>query len=156
MRDSLGRNDTVDVEVHSATAAIVTLRGDHDLASAHEIATALVAASVQRSVLVDLSECTFIDSSVITALLRASNNLHASGGQLALVIAEGQHRAIRSVFEIMSLERLMPAFETRAAAISHLETERPAASERTTMRLRALSEIIDQSLIESDEPRRAA
>jgi hypothetical protein len=72
------------------------------------------------------------------------------------VIPPGRHRAVRCVFEIMSLERLMPMFETRAAAFSHLEAAMPASSAPTTMRLRALSEIIDQSLVETDDQRRAA
>ncbi|MDP9257922.1 MAG: STAS domain-containing protein [Actinomycetota bacterium] len=150
------RHDTVEVEVHSTTASIVTLRGEHDLDSATRIASALKAASVRRNVVVDLSQCTFLDSSVISALLRASNTLHVHGGQILLVIPPGRHRAVRCVFEIMSVERLMPMFETRAAAFSHVEAALPASSAPTTMRLRALSEIIDQSLVETDDHRRAA
>lgn len=147
--------DDIEVEFHSATAAIVTLRGEHDLSSKLEVARALATASGCRDVLVDLSECTFIDSSVISALLQASNRLHANGGLLELVIPGGAHQAILRVFELMSLERLLPIHETRAAAISCVHGARIAPRARG-MRLRALSELIDNSLIDVEEGRRAA
>jgi anti-anti-sigma factor len=142
----------IEVEVHSATAAIVTLRGEHDLDSRPDIAKALETASGRTHVLVDLSECTFIDSSVISALLRASNSLTIRGGLLELVIPSGAHRAVRNVFEIMGLQRLLPIHETRAAAIEYLDAPPPATTE-TGMRLRALSQIIDESLAETEERR---
>jgi hypothetical protein len=43
--------------------------------------------------------------------------MHAQGGtRLSLVIPTSGHQAVRSVFELMSIERLLPTFETRAAA----------------------------------------
>jgi anti-anti-sigma factor len=134
---------------------VVTLRGEHDLASKEELKAALVAESHRRNVIVDLSSCTFIDSSVITVLLRAANDLHARGGQFSLVIAPGGHRAVRTVFDLMSLDRVLPTHETRAAAIRHLDTTSGTASRSAPTRLRALSEIIDFSLLEGEE-RRAA
>jgi anti-anti-sigma factor len=152
----VGPHDTIEVEVHSATASIVTLRGEHDLSSAAKIAVALKEASARRNVLVDLSQCEFMDSSVISALFRASNNLLERGGQLSLVIPGDKHGAIRSLFEIMSLDRLMPTHETRAAAVSHLDTAQPAANAPGSRRLCSLSEIIDQSLPDADELRQAS
>ncbi|MDP9257049.1 MAG: STAS domain-containing protein [Actinomycetota bacterium] len=152
----MGPHDTIEVEVHSATASIVTLRGEHDLNSAAKIAVALKEASARRDVLVDLSQCDFMDSSVISALFRASNSLHERGGQLSLVIPGDRHGAIRSLFEIMSLDKLMPTHETRAAAVSYLDAAQPMTNAPSTRRLRSLSEIIDQSLPRADEQRRAS
>jgi anti-anti-sigma factor len=151
----VGPHDSIHAEVHSTHAAIVTLCGEHDLASAEELKAALVTASRRRYVIVDLSGCTFIDSSVISVLLRASNELHERGGQLSLVISRGGHRAVRTVFDLMSLDRVMPTHETRAAALRHLDTATSATSAPPATRLRALSEIIDFSLLDSEE-RRAA
>jgi anti-anti-sigma factor len=152
----VGWHDTIEVEDHSATASIVTLRGEHDLNSAPKIATALKEASIRRNVLVDLSQCDFMDSSVISALFRASNSLHERGGQLSLVIPGDRHGAVRSLFEIMSLARLIPTHETRAAAISYLDTAQPATNAPTTMHLRSLTELIDHGLPDADEERRAS
>jgi anti-anti-sigma factor len=154
--ERVGRNDTIEVEVHSTTASIVTLRGEHDLDSAAKIAAALKEASVRRNVLVDLSPCDFMDSTVISALFRASNDLHARGGQLSLVILGDRHGAIRSLFEIMSLARLIPTHETRAAAISYLDTAQQTTEAPSTMHLRSLSELIEPSLFDAAEERRAA
>lgn len=147
---------SIEVEVHSATAAIVTLRGEHDLSSAAELVAALTTASARRNVLVDLSCCDFMDSSIISALFRASNSLHESGGQLSLVIPRDRHGAIRTLFEVTSLAKLIPTHETRDAAISHLDTAQPATSATTTTVLRSLTEIIDQGLPGADEERRAS
>jgi len=152
---SVGPHDCIQAEVHSTHVAIVTLRGEHDLASGEELKAALVTASRRRNVIVDLSGCTFIDSSVISVLLRASNELQERGGQLSLVIPRGGHRAVRTVFDLMSLDRLMPTHETRAAALRQLDDTTSATSGPPSTRLRALSEIIDFSLLDSEE-RRAA
>jgi anti-anti-sigma factor len=152
----VGPHDSIEVEVHSTTASIVTLRGEHDLNSATRIAAALTSASVRRNVLVDLSQCEFMDSSVISALFRASTRLHARGGRLALVIPADKHGAIRSLFEIMKLASLIPTHETRVAAIEYLDIPQPATSAPGAERLRSLSEIIDQSLPGADEQRQAS
>lgn len=152
----MGRHDTIEVEAHSDGASIVAFHGEHDLNSAAEIAAALKTASASRNVLVDLSQCDFMDSSVISALFRASSDLHERGGELALVIPADRHGAIRSLFELMGLARLMPTFETRKAALSHLHTSQPESDPPTTTRLRSLNEIIDQSLPGSDGQRRAS
>jgi anti-anti-sigma factor len=154
----VGRQDTIEIEVHSRTASIVSLRGEHDLNSVARIEETLIAASVCGHVLVDLSCCAFIDSTVISALLRASNRLHARGGLLSLVIPNGEHQAIRSIFELMSIERLLPTHATRAAAIAHLEGDSAHTATAPRTRLRALSEIIDASFLDAadaEEPRAA-
>jgi anti-anti-sigma factor len=148
-------HDTISAEVHSANLVIVTLQGEHDLASNPEVDAALAIGGDQRSIIVDLSRCTFIDSTIIGALLKASYKRQERGGQLALVMSADGHRAVRSVFELMSLERLMPIFESRATALRHVETA-ASATKLSTARLRALSEIIDLSLTATDEQHRAA
>ena len=90
------RDPGIELELHSSSLAIVTLRGEHDLASSPEIANRLSSASDHANVLVDLSACTFMDSAVISALLRASNALNTRGGLLSLVIPHGRHLAIRA------------------------------------------------------------
>jgi anti-anti-sigma factor len=78
----------VEVEFRLPGIAFVTLRGEHDLSSKPDLTEALTAASAKRDVLVDLSDCTFMDSSVIGALFRAHQSLAEGGGRLELVIPE--------------------------------------------------------------------
>jgi len=127
----VGPHDAIGVDVDSNHAAIVSLHGEHD---------------------VDLSACTFIDSSVISVLLRAANDLHTRGGRLSLVISPGGHRAVRTVFDLMNLDRVMPAHETQAAALRALDS---TTGPLPATRLGVLSEIIDFSLLDNEE-RRAA
>jgi anti-sigma B factor antagonist len=68
-------------------AASVALVGEHDLATAPELAEAL--RETAGPVLVDLSQCTFIDSTVIGALVRAHRGLQAHGHRLDVRAAEG-------------------------------------------------------------------
>jgi anti-sigma B factor antagonist len=152
----VAQHGTIEVEVHSATVSIVTLRGEHDLDSSAQIRGALAGANGRSNVVVDLSQCSFMDSSVISVLLRASNRLHERGGQLALVIPGDRHQAIRRLFDLMSIDRLMPTYEARAAAISDIDVSPPRTTAPRTTRLRALSEIIDLSLIDTDDQRHAA
>lgn len=148
----MGPHDAIGVDVDSNHAAIVSLHGEHDLASVEELKAALATAGRRRDVIVDLSACTFIDSSVISVLLRAANDLHTRGGRLSLVISPGGHRAVRTVFDLMNLDRVMPAHETQAAALRALDS---TTGPLPATRLGVLSEIIDFSLLDNEE-RRAA
>ena len=107
---------SIEFEVHSANAAIVTLRGEHDLNSKPEVAKALSAASAYDNVVVDLSECSFLDSSVISTLLQTSNRLNERDGLLRLVIAGDGHAGVRRLFEVMDLERVLPIHSSREVA----------------------------------------
>lgn len=145
----------IEIEVRSFDVAIVTLRGEQDLQTKAEVVRALDLASITPNVLVDLAGCTFIDSSVISTLLRASNDLHRRGGLLELVIPSETHRAIRAVFELMGLQRVLPIHETAEQAIAHLDAPRPEAT-GSGMRLRALSESIDIAQADVESLRDAA
>ena len=60
------------------------LRGEHDLSTAPEVRAAL--SSISGSVLVDLADCAFIDSTIIGALITASQELEREGHVLELYV----------------------------------------------------------------------
>lgn len=99
----------VDVEVQPARApqyaAIVSLRGEHDLGTAAAVRDAL--SPVFGDVLVDLSECTFVDSTVIGALIAASQELQREGHALALVVPPENVNVGRTL-EIVRVGELLP------------------------------------------------
>ena len=111
----------------SAEVAVVTLRGEHDLHSWSEVTLALANASQRRSVLVDLSACTFLDSSMLTALLVTGKQLRLRGGALAVVIPPGAQ--VRRIFEIMNVHMLVGVHEHRAAALAGLAGAAAEAAE---------------------------
>jgi anti-anti-sigma factor len=98
----------VEVEVRPARArqyaAIVSLRGEHDLATTPALRDAL--SPVLGDVLVDLSECTFVDSSVIGALIAASLELQREGHALSLVIPPENVNVARTL-EIVRIGELL-------------------------------------------------
>jgi anti-sigma B factor antagonist len=150
----VGPQDTIDVEVHSAHAAIVTLRGEHDLSSRPQITVALAVARGCGNVLVDLTGATFIDSSVINALLHSANVLVREGARLEVVVPPDCY-SMRSLFEILSVTRLLAMHDTRDAGIASISLAAPPRITVPGLRIRALVHEIDVSLAEV-EARRVA
>ena len=60
---------SVEVVRHSARIAVVSLVGEHDLSTKDRMLDALASAASQPCVVVDLSRCTFVDSSFIGVLV---------------------------------------------------------------------------------------
>jgi anti-anti-sigma factor len=126
----VGLQGTIQVEIHPAGATIVSLSGEHDLESQARVEAALTAGGVCPTVFADLSGCTFADSSVIAALLRAARQLRERGGALELIVAL-EARSIRRTLEMMGVAAFLPLHDSRAAALAGLEaTPRPASYPR--------------------------
>ena len=99
--------------------AVVGLFGEHDLSGKARLTEALATASARLNVLVDLSACTFMDSSVIGALLLARSQLAERGGRLELVIPP-EARAVRRIAELTTLGNLLPIHESQSAGCASL------------------------------------
>ena len=110
---------TVEIAHPSPRLAVVTLQGEHDISTSETLEQALAQAAAHSNVLVDLSACSFIDSTVITILIRTAETVKAGGEQIALVIPPAQ-RAIARVAEMTGLGQLVPLYDTREAALAAL------------------------------------
>lgn len=100
---------TVEVELRPvsapAFAAVVRLCGEHDLATGDDLRTAL--APVHGSVLVDLSECSFVDSTVIGVLVADHQSRIREGHRLELLVpAENTH--VTRTLNVSGVGRLLP------------------------------------------------
>jgi anti-sigma B factor antagonist len=111
---------TTEIEIHSATACIVTLRGEHDASSSEAVTMALTLARGYSNVLVDLSGCQFVDSSVINALLLASKRAREHGGGVELVVPTDT-TAVRRTLEIANVQMILAFHATRAEAIESID-----------------------------------
>jgi len=83
---------------------LVALTGEWDLYNQPELDTTLqeAVAAGERRIVVDLTEATYIDSSVLGALVGARERLRkAGGGEVAIVTDEAQ---MRKIFEITGLD----------------------------------------------------
>ncbi|SRR6266511_265505 len=72
-------------------------------------------------VVFDLSELQFVDSSGLGALLSCLRQLNAAGGGLKLC---GMAKSVRSLFELVRMERIFDIVETKADAISAFQGTR--------------------------------
>ena len=97
--------------------AVVKLRGEHDLSGKQRLADSLAMAGGKRDVLVDLSECTFMDSSVIGVLSLACDRVIGRGGWLRLVIPP-EATTVRRTSTLTGLAGMLPTFESTSAALA--------------------------------------
>jgi anti-sigma B factor antagonist len=93
---------------------VVSLAGEHDLYTAPKVQEALrgVIAAGARTIVVDLTETTFLDSTMLHALLSARNELR-DGGRLLLVTND---ETVKRVFEIAGIDRFFDFYPSRRAA----------------------------------------
>ena len=109
------------IEVVSASAAVVTLGGDHDVASRDAIADAFGVAATGRDLLVDLTDCTFIDSTIIKLLLHTMRALEEHDARLELVIDSAIPRGhVARVAELMGIADVITTHASRSDGIRSL------------------------------------
>ena len=99
---------------------ILALRpcGELDLAVADQVADAITAARADRySVLVDLAECAFIDSTGIAVILRGRLAHHEDGLRLVAARPGGQ---VKKVLDLVGLDDHGVIFGDRAGALEAL------------------------------------
>ena len=111
---------TVEIEIHSLRACILTLHGEHDPASRPGMMLANAIDDGYLDVLIDLSDCSFADSSIDAELLAASARLRRRDGSLELVVPAGAV-ALRRVLEDGGVSRVLPFHETRGAGIASMD-----------------------------------
>jgi anti-anti-sigma factor len=116
----------------------LSLAGEFDMANAPQIieeGERLLADDNQ--VIVDLSDATFIDASVIHALVRVGAEARKDGRVVVLQL--GTAAIVERVIEISNIERVLPRARTRAEAIDTIRQLRPPAENPITSLLRVSS-----------------
>ena len=107
--------------------AIVDVQGEADLHTAHELRAAIMEAidGGATSLVIDLSDTTFIDSMTLGVLLGAVKRLRPVGGRVSVVCTDPN---IRRIFEITLLDRVFALHESRNTALEADMTKGPASS----------------------------
>jgi anti-sigma B factor antagonist len=117
----------VQVLAQTDQIAALCLEGEFDLANAPQIieeAERLLADDKQ--VILDLSEATFIDSSVIHALFRVAAEARKTGRVVVLQL--GTAAVVERVIQICNIERVLARASTRPEALDTIrQLQRPAA-----------------------------
>lgn len=101
----------------------ISVRGELDLSTAPELEGPLEEAldSGEGSVLIDLSQCEFIDSTGIALIVRAWQRLDSDEIGRGLVICS-QNDQVRRVLEITGLELSIPVHLTRDEALAAIQS----------------------------------
>jgi len=114
------RGSRIELETPSAAVAVVSLIGEHDLAEYESLKKTLdLAASRRRHVIVDLSDCAFVCSTVVSLLLHVQGEVVSDGGRFGVVIPP-DCGAVSRVAELMGFESLFPVHASLETARSSL------------------------------------
>lgn len=106
------------VDAPSATSRVVTPFGELDAHTAPGLRAVIqeqLADPEMQYLVVDLSRTTFLDSSVLGVLIGALKRLRGRGGRLVVVQPP---LAIRRIFEITALDRVLELRDTRDDAVA--------------------------------------
>lgn len=111
-----GEKSGVDVRSASGDVFVLTLTGDHDLATKPMLVAELAGVPLDASVIVDLTRCTFIDSTVIGALLGARL---PDRPRVSLVLPPDTSYVTRAL-SVVGMQDLLPVHPSVAAALASL------------------------------------
>jgi len=99
----------------------LTVRGELDMNTAPELEKALeeALADEDASVMLDLSDCEFIDSTGIALIVRAWQRLEGDGGEGRFALCCINHQ-VRRLLKITGVEASISMHEQREAALGEL------------------------------------
>jgi anti-sigma B factor antagonist len=102
--------------------SVVRIRGEVDMSHEEELRGELrtAVAADSKGIVVDLTECEFIDSSGVRALLLSREAQHPENGTEHLSVAASSEQILR-ILSVMGVDRVIPirpSVEEAAAAIS--------------------------------------
>jgi anti-sigma B factor antagonist len=120
--DSEQRAGVIRVVSETAKIDAISLEGEFDMANApalgEEIDRALEGGN---NLILDLSEPTFVDSSVISVLVQAAKA--ASGREQAIVLQLGTAAVVERALELVEIERVLPRAHDRQEAVRIIQKE---------------------------------
>jgi len=97
-------------------ATVVSPLGDHDLATAPELAGALES-GVDGPVVIDLTETSFIDSSILGVILTARSRADERGHLFVCVVDPAAAPSVARIFELTGLNSTFVITDSRDRAI---------------------------------------
>ena len=94
--------------------SVLHVEGELDMATAPTLEDALADVGFAERLVVDLTKCTFLDSSAVRVLVSSVRDSEAAGGSLALVVTDP---GIRRVLEISGVDTMLPVHQALDAAL---------------------------------------
>jgi anti-sigma B factor antagonist len=109
------------------SVVVASLAGEHDIYTAPALRDRMYGVIAEgRPLVVDLTEATFVDSSILGALLGARRRAHEAGLGFAVCCHEGMDPGVRRILDVTGLVPVLPVMPDREAAFDAVRTA-PAA-----------------------------
>ena len=100
----------------SAAVPVVEAGGELDAYAEPDVLSAFADVGEELRVVVDLEAVSFLDSTALGALVRSLQQITDRGGEARIVLPAS---AARRIFEITTLDRVLPTSESQALAIAN-------------------------------------
>jgi anti-anti-sigma factor len=104
----------VTLEALPEGTVVARVEGELDLATSPDFQEAIETTDPGSRLVVDLTECTFLDSSAVRVLTATARAADAAGGSVLLVASDP---GIRRVLQIAAIDTLLPVHETLDSAL---------------------------------------
>lgn len=118
---------TVTVTFTASHYAQVTLRGEWDISTQPPLAETLKRARARQNVVVDLSECDFLDSRTLGMLMALAHDLAENNGRLEVALPPSQS-AVQRVFAVLGVREVLSVHGTLEDAKRSFPDTRPKRS----------------------------
>jgi anti-anti-sigma factor len=104
--------ERVSLDLRVPGVALVSLSGEHELYDALQLRERITSMLESgRSIVVDLTETVFVDSSIVGVLLEAMQLAAERGVDYSVVLGETTGAAVRRMFEMTGLDGILPVVE---------------------------------------------
>jgi anti-anti-sigma factor len=108
--------DRLSVDTRVPGVALVSLTGEHELYGAGKLLQRIESVLADgRSIIIDLTDTVFIDSSIVGVLLQAQKLAASKGVDYTVVLGASTGEPVRRMFEITGLSQILPIVERDTA-----------------------------------------
>jgi anti-anti-sigma factor len=102
---------TVTVTFAAPNCGLVALHGEWDISTETQLAEALHQARREQNVVIDLSECTFLDSRTIGLLMSTAQEHAENNGRLAIALPPTQS-VVNRAFDVLGVRDVLSVYRT--------------------------------------------
>lgn len=109
---------TIVLDTSEPGIAVVLLEGEHELYGAAKLQKQLETLIGEGlALVVDLTRATFLDSSIVSVLLRARAKAREARTSYSIVVDDSTGEPVRRMFEITGLASILPVVDRRETAL---------------------------------------
>jgi anti-sigma B factor antagonist len=115
----IARVDGMELLDDPSGVRIVVLRGEQDLSSASALRLALAGArEAKRAVVVELSVVSFVDSTILGAIVGGLRDCKQDGRGFAVVASSSPDESVPRLLGLTGLRAVFPVYDSRAVAVA--------------------------------------